>query len=310
MANSIATGLASDSIARETLRILAEDLSWFRGISFRPSPTQVKKGQQVVYTIPTSTSAQDFGASGYANADQTLSTHGVHMDQHKFVAYGITDGERDSSLVNLVEGFAEANAHALGSAITDKLLYQATLFLGYSGTSFDVPASQKLTISEANFGLDDLITVGKVMDEAGIPKLGRWGILHPSYHAKLEQDVVQIGNSSVDVSGTLANGRLGKVRGFDLFSCSNQHLQKPVFAGGWRALFGVGDSLVVGTAVPGMPEVSDGGEISYVTEPNTGLTVQKRVNYDYANASLNTVLTLYFGANVLNQNTLVSIADS
>ena len=308
MANSIATGLASDSIARETLRILAEDLSWFRGISFRPSPTQVKKGQQVVYTIPTSTSAQDFGASGYANADQTLSVHGVHMNQHKFVAYGITDGERDSSLLNLVEGFAEANAHALGTAITDKLLYSATTFLGYSGTSSDVPASQKLTISEANFGLDDLITVGKVMDEAGIPKLGRWGILRPSYHAKLEQDVVQIGNSSVDVSGTLANGRLGKVRGFDLFSCPQ--LQTPDFSDKMSALFGVGDSLVVGTAVPGMPEVSDGGEISYVTEPNTGLTVQKRVNYDYANASLNTVLTLYFGAKVLNQNTLVAIKDS
>lgn len=307
MANTIATGLASDAIAKETLRILAEDLSWFRGINFRPTPKQVKKDQAVLFSIPSSTSAQSFGAGGYANADQTLTAVGVNMNEHKFVAYGILDGEQDSSLVDLAGGFAQANAHALGKAITDRLLDKVTNQLGYTGAG-EVPASQKLTVSEANFGLDDLITVGKVMDEAGIPRLGRWGILRPSYHAKLEQEIVQIGNSSVDVSDTLANGRLGKVRGFDLFSCPQ--LNEPDFSDRMSALFGVGDSLIVATAVPGMPEVADGGEISYVSEPNTGLTVQKRVNYDYKNASLNTVLTLYFGAGVINHNTLVAIKDA
>ena len=311
MANTIATGLASDSIARETLKALADSLAFFSPVVWRPSGKQVKKGQSLRLTVPTAVSAQDFGASGYANADQTLTAIDVAMDKHKFVSYGITDGEQDASLVNLVQGFAETNAYALAQAITYQVVgtTYSDLYEALHGTAgvTQVPAANKLTVTEANFGLDDLITVGKTMDELGIPQLGRWGWLNPAYHAKLEQEVVQIGNSSVDVSGTFQEGRLGKVRGFDLYSCPS--LTPWDVLDYASAVFGSGDSFVIASAVPGLPEVTDGGEISYVTEPNTGLTVQKRVNYDYTSATLNTVLTLYFGTKLARPETLVVVAS-
>ena len=313
MANSIATGLANDAIAEKSLEALAMDLTWMReSITFRPTNKQVKKGQNIICNVPSAVSAQSFGSSGYANADQTLNKKYAQLSRHKFVAYGIKDGERDSSLVNLVDSFAQANAHALASAIAyDTLVGSATegIYGYYTSTKNNgtIPSTQKLDITEANFGLDSMIEIGKVMDEAGIPRLGRWAWLAPAYHAKLEQEVIQIGNSSIDVNQTYSEGRLGTVRGFKTFSCPQ--LKTTDIIDQASVVCGVGDSLLVATAVPGMPEVSDGGEISYVTEPNSGLTVQKRVNYDYENASLNTVLTLYYGGGVLRPETLVVVKN-
>lgn len=313
MANSIATGLANDAIAEKSLEALAHDLTWMReSITFRPTNKQVKKGQNIICTVPSAVSAQSFGSSGYANADQTLSQKYAQLSRHKYVAYGIKDGERDSSLVNLVDSFAQANAHALASAIAfDCLVGSATkgIYGYYTGTKDNgtIPSTQKLDITEANFGLDSMIEIGKVMDEAGIPRLGRWAWLAPSYHAKLEQEVIQLGNSSIDVNQTYSEGRLGTVRGFKTYSCPS--IKTPDIIDQASVVCGVGDSLLVATAVPALPEVSDGGEISYVTEPNSGLTVQKRVNYDYENASLNTVLTLYYGGGVLRPETLVVVKN-
>jgi hypothetical protein len=298
MANTIATGLANDAIAQESLAALVKELSWFKSINFRPTTTEVMKGQNLVLTIPSTVSAQTFGSSGYANADQTLSSVSCAVDQHKFVAYGILDGEQDSSLVNLVDSFAQVNAHALATAIITDVLADVE-----SAKTSDIPSAQQLTITEANFGLDDLISVGADMDEAGIPQVGRWALLSPAYHAKLENELITtISNSSVDVSGTLTNGVLGRVRGFDIFSCPSLSSSE--------AVFGVRDSLLVASAVPGLPEVTDGGQITYVTEPSTGLTVQRRVNYDYSAASLNTVMALYYGSKVVRADTLFTVVAS
>lgn len=314
MANSIATGLANDAIAEKSLEALARDTTWLReSITFRPTNKQVKKGQNIICTVPSAVSAQSFGSSGYANADQTLSLKYVQLSKHKFVAYGIKDGERDSSLVNLVDSFAQANAHALAGAISNDCLLGSSVFgiAGYAtGTNTangTIPSTQKLDITEANFGLDSMIEIGKVMDEAGIPRLGRWAWLTPAYHAKLEQEVIQLGNSSIDVNQTYSEGRLGTVRGFKTYTCPD--LRTTDIIDQASVVCGVSDSILIGTAVPAMPEVSDGGEISYVTEPNSGLTVQKRVNYDYENASLNTVLTLYYGGGVLRPETLVVVKN-
>lgn len=313
MANSIATGLANDAIAEKSLEALAMDLTWMReSITFRPTNKQVKKGQNIICTVPSAVSAQSFGSSGYANADQTLSMKYAQLSRHKYVAYGIKDGERDSSLVNLVDSFAQANAYALATAIANDCLVGSAsegIYGYYTSTKNNgtIPSTQKLDITEANFGLDSMIEIGKVMDEAGIPRLGRWAWLAPDYHAKLEQEVIQLGNSSIDVSQTYSEGRLGTVRGFKTYSCPQ--LKTTDVLDQASVVCGVGDSLLVATAVPGMPEVSDGGEISYVTEPNSGLTVQKRVSYDYENASLNTVLTLYYGGGVLRPETLVVVKN-
>jgi hypothetical protein len=298
MANTIATGLANDAIAQESLAALVKELSWFQSINFRPTTTEVMKGQDLVLTIPSAVSAQDFGASGYANADQTLTSVACTVDQHKFVAYGILDGEQDASLVNLVDSFAQVNGHALATAIITDVLADIE-----TAKASDIPSGQQKVITEANFGLDDLITVGADMDNAGIPSVGRWGIVSPAYHAKLENELITtISNSSVDVSGTLTSGVLGRVRGFNLYSCPSLTSSE--------AVFGCRDSLLVASAVPGLPEVTDGGQISYVTEPSTGLTVQRRVNYDYSAASLNTVLALYYGSKVVRADTLITVVAS
>ena len=316
MANSIATGLANDAIAEKSLKALAANLSFMRdSITFRGTGLQLKKGKNLIVTVPSAISAQSFGSSGYANADQTLSQKSVQLSSHKFVAYGIKDGEQDSSLVNLTDSFAETNAHALGTAILNdtilgtgsRSVYASCGAGGATPANGNIPTAQKLDITEANFGLDSLIEIGKVMDEAGIPRLGRWAWLTPAYHAKLEQEVIQLSNSSVNIGEAYAEGRLGTIRGFKVYSVPQLKITDVIDQA--SVVCGVADSCALASAVPALPEVSDGGEISYVTEPNSGLTVQKRVNYDYENASLNTVLTLYYGGGVLRPETLVVVKN-
>lgn len=294
MANTLGT-VATAAISQETLKALLEELSWLTSLSTTYSDSQVSKGQNLILRVPSVGTAQDFSSgTGYVAEDATLTDATITLDQHKFAGYAVTDAERDSSLINLVDAWANANAHALGKSVVEYII-AALVSAGTSNTS---------VIAAGSFGLDDLIDVGSAMDADNIPTGGRWALIPPAYHAALEKDIGttgNFGNSTFSVDATITNGALGQLRGFQIYKSS---LTTNLY-------FGVKETVGVLTAVPALPEVGNtGGDISYVVEPNSGLTVQSRSHYDNTLAQLNNILTLYFGASVLRSDTLHEVTPS
>lgn len=294
MANTLGT-VATAAISQETLKALLEELSWLGSLSTTYSDTQVSKGQNLILRVPSVTAAQDFVAgTGYVSQDATLTDASITLDQHKYAGYAVTDVERDSSLINLVDSWANANAHALGKSVVEYIISQLDA---------STPAETNI-VAAGSFGLDELIDVGSAMDADNIPSVGRWALVPPAYHANLEKDIGttgNFGNSTFSIDATITNGALGQLRGFQIYKSS---LTTNLY-------FGVKETVGVLTAVPALPEVGNtGGEIGYVVEPNSGLTVQARSSYDNTLAQLNNILTLYFGASVLRSDTLHQITPS
>jgi hypothetical protein len=154
--------------------------------------------------------------------------------------------------------------------------------------------SNNVGLSSSGFNLDALIDLGAEMDDAGIPDIGRWVVIHPKVLATLEKDVVGITNSTFDVGSSIVNGGVSKIRGFDLYSYNNDDFSDS--AGEVAGYAGFKESLAVVSAAPSLPPESSSGSLAYVTEPNSGLTVQRREWYDTKMATFNFALTLYFGA--------------
>lgn len=300
MANSFGT-VATNVIAQEALTRLVKNLRFLQNCHADFSTEALAKGQNVTTHIVADQSAADFGTDGYKAGDATQTGVAVPLNKHKHVTFSLSDGERDSSQVSLFERFAESAAYGLGKAVVDHIFNAGT-----GGTI--AGASQSVSLSASGLDLEALINLGAEMDAAGVPETGRWLVAHPSVLANLEKDVVGITNATFNVGGTLTNGGVSRIRGFDLFAYNNASLETG--AGKVGAYAGFRDSLAVVTAAPSLPPEAESGSLSYVTEPNTGLTVQQREWYDMKLAEYNFTLTLYFGAKLTAGNRLWKVVNA
>jgi hypothetical protein len=287
MANSFGT-VATDLIAQEALAQLVRNLQFLNNVHTDFSDANLTKGSSVTTHLVSAGSAVDFdGSAGYAASDVTQTSVDITLDQHKHCTFSLSDSERDASSVELVSRFAEASAHALGKSVVD-FIFATDADETMNGISNNVG------LSSSGFNLDALIDLGAEMDDAGIPDIGRWVVIHPKVLATLEKDVVGITNSTFDVGSSIVNGGVSKIRGFDLYSYNNDDFSDS--AGEVAGYAGFKESLAVVSAAPSLPPESSSGSLAYVTEPNSGLTVQRREWYDTKMATFNFALTLYFGA--------------
>jgi hypothetical protein len=289
MANTLGT-VNAEVIAMESLTTLLDQLPFLNSISKRFTDQRVKKGKSLDLHIVSATSAKDFvPANGYVADDQTQVDVKIPLDQHKYVSYKITGNERDSTDIDLIKRFANVNAHALGKAIVTYLLSLYTVAAGAVGTVKAVGSWDRAA----------LIDVTVAMDTAKIPSVGRFGLLSPTYHGALRKDggIVYVQNNA-NAEQFITDGTLGRIEGVDLF----KYTAMPKTAGPdfIEGIFGVPEAIGLITAVPGMPSDPSivPGSITYVTEPNSGLTVQLRKSYDMDLDEEKVVMTLYFGGKI------------
>ena len=294
MANSLGT-VATDLIAQEALSLLTQNLQFLNNVHTDFSQENLAKGSNVTTHILTDVSAGDFSSS-YSASDVTQSDVDITLDKHKHVTFALSDSERDSSQVNLVPRFAESAAHAIGKSVVDTLTDKMT------------GATGGLTLGSSGLDMDAIIDLGAEMDADGVPEVGRWIVANPSVLADLEKDIVGITNATYNVSGTILNGGVTRVRGFDIFSYGNSDISAT--SGEAGAYAGFRDSLCMVTSAPSLPPEASGASLSYVTEPNSGLTVQRREWYDASAAKYYFTLTLYFGVQAPAEARLYKITNA
>ena len=288
MANSFDT-VTTNLIAQEALTRLVQNLGFFKSVQTNFSRGALTKGQSVVTHIMDEMSAADVNiSSGYdANVnDATQTAVNITLDQHKATMFQLTDDERDKSDVDLFSRFAPVAAYGLGKGIVDFLLGSSVLGADAGNISNTVTLS-------GGFSMDDLIDLGAEMDEAGVPEGSRWIVVQPKVLASLEKDVTSVTNATFNIGGTIVDGGVSRIRGFNIYSYGGGVLSSASTECG--AVAGFGSSLALVTAPPSSPPSSAGADLSYVSEPETGLTIQRREWYDANKALFNFALTLYFG---------------
>lgn len=288
MANSFDT-VAVDVIAQEALTRLIQKLEFVKGIHKNFSTTALAKGQNVITHILTEMSAQDYVTSYLNNAEDAVQTDvSIPLDQHKHVTFKLTDAERDSSNIDLFNRFAEVASYGLAKGIVDHLIGSATL--GSNGASI----TNSTDLTGNGLTMDALIDLGAKFDADGVPESQRWLVAHPSVLADLEKEVTAVTNATFNVSNSIVEGGVNRIRGFNIYSYNGGILSTTADQVG--AIAGFSDSLALVTAPPSSPPDSAGSSLNYISDPSTGLTIQRRQWYDANTGTYAFALTLYMGA--------------
>jgi hypothetical protein len=296
MANSIGTTNAN-VIAQRALEILVADYSFLKN-SVTDFSSEAAKYNASVYTHRISaTTAQDYSqANGYVASATTQTDVQITLNKFKHVSYAVDDQERTSSNINLIERFAGAAAHALGLQMVGDLLALVT------SSSF----TSALTQSSATFSYASVVSAGITLNNANVPQHDRYAVLAPSFYGRLLNDSTIVANAQITGEQARTAG-IGSVAGFNI----NMYSAVPSNSITLGGFFAQREALLIAARVPEVPTgVPIPGDISVVTEPRTGLSVQVRENYDVVKGLLQRTYALIYGVKAGETNSLVRINGS
>ena len=296
MANTIGTTNAN-VIAQRALEILVADYSFLKN-SVTDFSSEAAKYNASIYTHRISaTTAQDYSqANGYVATATTQTDVQITLNKFKHVSYSVDDQERTSSNINLIERFAGAAAHALGLQMVGDLLALVT------SSSF----TSALTQSSATFSYASVVSAGITLNNANVPQHDRYAVLAPSFYGRLLNDSTIVANAQISGEQSRTAG-IGSVAGFNI----NMYSAVPSNSITLGGFFAQREALLIAARVPEVPTgVPIPGDISVVTEPRTGLSVQVRENYDVVKGLLQRTYALIYGVKAGETNSLVRINGS
>jgi hypothetical protein len=296
MANSIGTTNAN-VIAQRALEILVANYDFLKS-SVTDFSSEAAKYNASIYTHRISaTTAQDYSqANGYVASATTQTDVQITLNKFKHVSYAVDDQERTSSNINLIERFAGAAAHALGLQMVGDLLALVT------SSSF----TSALTQSSATFSYASVVSAGITLNNANVPQHDRYAVLAPSFYGRLLNDSTIVANAQISGEQSRTAG-IGSVAGFNI----NMYSAVPSNSITLGGFFAQREALLIAARVPEVPTgVPIPGDISVVTEPRTGLSVQVRENYDVVKGLLQRTYALIYGVKAGETNSLVRINGS
>jgi len=296
MANTIGTTNAN-VIAQRALEILVADYSFLKN-SVTDFSSEAAKYNASIYTHRISaTTAQDYSqANGYVATATTQTDVQITLNKFKHVTYSVDDAERTSSNINLIERFAGAAAHALGLQMVGDLL---TLVTSTSYTS-------ALTVASSSFSYASVVSAGITLNNANVPQHDRYAVLAPSFYGRLLNDSTIVANAQISGEQSRTAG-IGSVAGFNI----NMYSAVPSNSITLGGFFAQREALLIAARVPEIPTgVPIPGDISVVTEPRTGLSVQVREAYSVQTGQLSRTYCLIYGVKAGETNSLVRINGS
>lgn len=293
MANTLGTTNAN-VIAQRALEILVEDYSFLRNSVTDFSDSAAKYNASIYTHRVSALTAQDYSqANGYVATAATQTDVQITLNKFKHVSYDVDDQERTTSNINLIERFAGAAAHALGLQMVGDLL---ALVTSSSYTS-------AITVSSASFSYAWAVSAGVILNNNKVPTNDRYAVLSPAFFGTLLKDSNVVANPQIS-GDAVRNAGLGSVAGFNI----NQYSAIPSNSITLGGFFAQREALLIAARVPEVPSnVTIPGDISVVTEPRTGLSVQVREAYSVQTGKLQRTYALIYGVKAGETSSLVRI---
>jgi hypothetical protein len=173
-----------------------------------------------------------------ADASQTLL-----INQAKYFSFKVDDVDRVQTNVALIDAAMQEAAYGLSDSI-DK--YIAGLHASAAAANkIGADGSTAKTIGYGSSEIDpykQLVDMGVVLDEANVPKDGRWAVLTPWYVGMLLKSDSFVANPAGVTGQAMVNGYIGRVAGFDLYS-SNNVTDDAQSAKTYRIMFGTRQAI-------------------------------------------------------------------
>lgn len=296
MANTLGTTNAN-VIAQRALEILVADYSFLQNSVADFSDEAAKFNASVFTHRVSALTAQDYSqANGYVATAATQTDVQITLNKFKHVSYDVDDQERTSSNINLIERFASSAAHALGLQMVGDLLALVT----------SASYTNALTVASTAFTYRSVVSAGITLNNNNVPSNDRYAVLSPSFFGALLNDTTVVANPQI-TGDVVRSAGIGNVAGFQI----NQYSAIPSNSITLGGFFAQREALLIAARVPEVPAgVTIPGDISVVTEPRTGLSVQVREAYSVQTGKLQRTYALIYGVKAGETSSLVRINGS
>ena len=277
MANSIAAAPAV--LAQGVIKALANKLPVLSGFSTVFTSSIAGAGKTIQVPLIGTSTATEFGASGYLTSDDaTVTSSSVTLKHFKVSSRFSPLDIREYGVGFFANNFVETAAIALSQVCMDEINDLITN-ANYSSN----------TVTGADLDYADVVAAQKTLDDAKAPDK-RALVLNNTYLSDLRSDATIIAAFQLGAN-VISTGSLGTIAGAQVYQFSNLAANSENLAG---FLCGA-DAIAVATALP-FNEIP-GADVSQATDPATGLSVQVMIIQEQS-GFFNVTATLLFGVAV------------
>ena len=277
MANSIAAAPAV--LAQGVIKALANKLPVLSGFSTVFTSSIAGAGKTIQVPLIGTSTATEFGASGYLTGDDaTVTSSSVTLKHFKVSSRFSPLDIREYGVGFFANNFVETAAIALSQKCMTEINSLITVANFASGT-----------VTGAALDYAEVVAEQKLLDDAKAPDK-RALVLNNKYTADLRSDASIIAAFQLGAN-VISTGSIGTIAGAQVYQFSNLAANSEGLAG---FLCGA-DAIAVATALP-FNEIP-GADVSQATDPATGLSVQVMIIQEQS-GFLNVTATLLFGVAV------------
>ena len=277
MANSIAAAPAV--LAQGVIKALANKLPVLSGFSTVFTSSIAGAGKTIQVPLIGTSTATEFGASGYLTSDDaTVTASSVTLKHFKVSSRFSPLDIREYGVGFFANNFVETAAIALSQKVMTEINSLITVANYASGV-----------VTGAALDYAEVVAAQKVLDDAKAPDK-RALVLNNVYTADLRSDATIIAAFQLGAN-VISTGSIGTIAGAQVYQFSN-------LSGNTEGLAGFlcgADAIAVATALP-FNEIP-GADVSQATDPATGLSVQVMIIQEQS-GFLNVTATLLFGTAV------------
>lgn len=175
---------------------------------------QVRPGGTVKIQRPGAISVADYDPTSttISYAVPTATSAELVINVRKHFAFQIDDLDADLSNVNLVDAYTAEGAYAMADQVDQSIADEyanaglADVALDLTGSSVDYYAA--------------LVKAGRQMDEANVPREGRWHVTSPQGYEQLLKDS-KFTQASALGDAVVQSGAVGQVAGFRIWVSNN-----------------------------------------------------------------------------------------
>ena len=277
MSNSIASAPAV--LAQGVIKALANKLPVLSGFSTVFTSSVAGAGKTIQVPLIGTSTATEFGASGYLTSDDaTVTSSSVTLKHFKVSSRFSPLDIREYGVGFFANNFVETAAIALSQVCMDEINDLITN-ANYSSN----------TVTGADLDYADVVAAQKTLDDAKAPDK-RALVLNNTYLSDLRSDATIIAAFQLGAN-VISTGSLGTIAGAQVYQFSNLAANSENLAG---FICGA-DAIAVATALP-FNEIP-GADVSQATDPATGLSVQVMIIQE-TSGYFNVTATLLMGCAV------------
>lgn len=265
MATNTLAGVNLTRIAQLTLDTLVTMPIPFSAFTTDFSSDAVPTGNAITTRFPGSVTVQNF-ANSKATANSSTTARTIELDNYVGVSLGFTDTEMSFSDIKLMDMYIRPTLSGLfENAFADIMaLVTASNF------------SQNTVITAANFTATNVANLSANLTSAKVPTAPRSIIVPPTYALTLKTDPAVQASYAYGSPEAIRTGNIPNVYGFNIFEFNG------TIPNNSENLAGIAlapQALIMAARQPALPR-NWYGEVTSVTDPRSGLTIQMRDYYD------------------------------